>query len=359
MTTLATASQQLQQAMATINGVTDIHDNLKVNQPQLSIKVKSAAYSLGLTNSEIMDQVSSALYGARAQRIQRGLDELEVMVRYPEGERKYLSDIDNMTIHTPTGEAIPFHVVAETVYADGVSQIDRLDRYRAASVIAGVDKRIISSSEAINQLQAEAIPRLLQMYPGLKIELKGEAEQQSRSTSSLVNGLLVALLCIYILLAIPLSSYTKPLVIMSIIPYGVLGSILGHWIVGINIGILSLFGTIALTGVVVNDSLVLVAKYTELKAEGWATAEAIVEAGKTRLRAVLLTSLTTFAGLSPLIFDGSSQAQFLIPMAVSLGFGILFATFTILFALPIILNMQDAMNRIIGQMKYGKAFQTK
>jgi len=200
----------------------------------------------------------------------------------------------------------------------------------------------VSSGEVIEQLQANAIPALLQTYPDLEIELKGEASEQSKSTASLSQGFIVALLFIYGLLAIPLKSYTKPLVIMSIIPYGILGSILGHWFVGISIGILSLFGTIALCGVVVNDSLVLVAKFTELQHQGVKTAEAIVKAGKTRLRAILLTSLTTFAGLTPMLLDDSSQAQFLIPMAVSLGFGILFATFTTLYALPIILSFQDS-----------------
>ena len=350
MDTLATASRELQQAMAQIKGVKDIRDNLKVNQPQLDIKIKPAAYSLGLTNTQVMTQVSDALYGSQAQRIQRGNDEVKVMVRYPAEERKYLSDIDNLMIHTADGAVIPFHTVAETTYADSVSQIDRLNRYRAASVIAGVNKQIISSGEVIQQLQANTIPTLLQTYPDLKIELKGEASEQSKSTSSLSQGFMVALLLIYGLLAIPLKSYAKPLVIMSIIPYGILGSILGHWIVGVNIGILSLFGTIALCGVVVNDSLVLVAKYTELHNQGMKTNEAIIEAGKTRLRAILLTSLTTFAGLTPMLLDDSSQAQFLIPMAVSLGFGILFATFTTLFALPIILSFQGSLAAVYDRV---------
>lgn len=351
MNTLVTAAAELKQAMAEIEGVTDIHDNLKVHQPQLNIKIKPAAYSLGLTNTDIMQQVSTALYGAQAQRIQRGRDEVKVMVRYPAQERKYLSDIDNLMIHTADGAVIPFYVVAGTVYADSVSQIDRLDRYRAASVIGGVNKQQIASGEVIRQLQADAIPRLLQTYPDLKIELKGEASEQGKSTSSLSQGLVVAVLVIYALLAIPLRSYTKPIVIMSIIPYGILGSILGHWIVGINIGILSLFGTIALCGVVVNDSLVLVAKFTELQDEGMNTTQAIAEAGKTRLRAILLTSLTTFAGLTPMLLDDSSQAQFLIPMAVSLGFGILFATFTTLYALPIVLSFQDSAVDVVDRVK--------
>lgn len=351
MTTLATASNELKQAMAAIAGVTDIRDNLKVNQPQLNIKIKPAAYSLGLTNTDVMQQVSAALYGSQAQRIQRGTDEVKVMVRYPAEERKYLSDIDNLMIRADDGAVIPFYTLAETVYADSVSQIDRLDRYRAASVIAGVNKRQISSGEVIRELQEVAIPTLLQTYPDLKIELKGEAAEQSKTASSLSQGLIVAIMVIYALLAIPLRSYTKPLVIMSIIPYGILGSILGHWICGISIGILSMFGTIALCGVVVNDSLVLVSKFTELKDQGIKTAEAIVESGKTRLRAILLTSLTTFAGLTPMLLDDSSQAQFLIPMAVSLGFGILFATFTTLYALPIIISFQDSAVAVFDRMK--------
>ena len=343
MTTLAHASRELQQAMSAIEGVKDIRDNLKVNQPQLNIKIKPTAYSLGLTNTEVMTQVSAALFGSQAQRIQRGSDEVKVMVRYPAEERKYLSDIDNLMIRTADGAIIPFAVVAETDYTDSVSQIDRLNRFRAASVIAGVDKRTISSGDVIQQLQASTIPTLLQTYPDLDIELKGEASEQNKSAASLSQGFIVALLIIYGLLAIPLKSYSKPLVIMSIIPYGILGSILGHWIVGVSIGILSLFGTIALCGVVVNDSLVLVAKYSELQKQGMNNSEAIIEAGKTRLRAILLTSLTTFAGLTPMLLDDSSQAQFLIPMAVSLGFGILFATFTTLYALPIILSFQGTI----------------
>lgn len=359
MNTLATASRELQQVMAQIEGVKDIRDNLKVNQPQLNIKIKPAAYSLGLTNTEIMSQVSAALYGSQAQRIQRDNDEIKVMVRYPAAERKYLSDIDNLMIHTTDGAVIPFHVVAETTYTDSVSQIDRLNRLRAASVIAGVNKQLVSSGEVITRLQTDAIPTLLQTYPDLKIEFKGEASEQSKSTSSLSQGLVVALLFIYGLLAIPLKSYAKPLVIMSIIPYGVLGSILGHWIVGINIGILSLFGTIALCGVVVNDSLVLVAKFTELQSQGVKAAKAIVESGKTRFRAILLTSLTTFAGLTPMLLDDSSQAQFLIPMAVSLGFGILFATFTTLYALPIILSFQDSCVSVLDRVKQQAFAQTQ
>ncbi|MES9853037.1 MAG: efflux RND transporter permease subunit [Candidatus Thiodiazotropha sp. L084R] len=351
MTTLSAASTQLRQAMSQIEGVKDIRDNLKVNQPQLSIKVKPAAYSLGLTNSDVMEQVSTALYGSEAQKIQRGTDEVRVMVRYPAEERTYLSSIENLMIHTSDGSTIPFYVVAETSYINSVSQIDRLDRYRASSIITGVDKRLISSEEVVNILQADAIPTLLQSYPDLKIELKGEASEKSKSTDSLSQGFLVALLVIYGLLAIPLGSYTRPFVIMSIIPYGVLGSILGHWIVGINLGLLSLFGTIALCGVVVNDSLVLVTKFIELKDKGMETIKAIEEAGKTRLRAIVLTSLTTFAGLTPMLLDDSSQAQFLIPMAVSLGFGILFATFTTLYALPIILSFQDSVVSFTQRIK--------
>ncbi|OOV86078.1 efflux RND transporter permease subunit [Oceanospirillum linum] len=345
--TLSRAATDLKKSMTAISGVTDVRDNLSVNQPQLSIKIKPAAYSLGLTNTEIMSQLSSALYGAQAQRIQRGSDEVKVMVRYPAQERRYISDIDHMMIRTADGTEVPFNVVAETLFTEGISQIDRLDSYRAASVIAGVNKQVISSDAVVNQLQQEVITHLLKTYPGLKVEFKGEASERSKSTSSMSQGFIIGLLIIYGLLAIPLKSYTKPLVIMSVIPYGVLGSILGHWIIGINIGILSLFGTIALCGVVVNDSLVLVAKFTELKDRGQHGNPAIVEAGKTRLRAILLTSLTTFAGLTPMLLDDSSQAQFLIPMAVSLGFGILFATFTTLFALPIILSYQDSLSRLL------------
>ena len=351
LNTLKTASQDLQKAMQNINGVTDIRNNLKVNMPQINIKIKPAAYSLGLTNSDILGQVSDSLYGVQAQKVQRGSDEVKVMVRYPETERKYLSDIEQLMIHTDAGDAIPFNVVAQTVYTDSVSEINRLNGYRASSVISGVDKSIISSGEVVSQLQNGAISDLLKTYPDLKIELKGEASEQSKSTSSLSQGLMVAILVIYALLAIPLRSYSKPLVIMSIIPYGVLGSIIGHWICGVNIGILSLFGTLALCGVVVNDSLVLVAKFSELQDQGMNTSQAIIEAGRTRLRAILLTSLTTFAGLTPMLLDDSSQAQFLIPMAVSLGFGILFATFTTLYALPIILSFQDSFQKNIENIK--------
>ena len=343
MSTLSTAAKQLKHAMAKISGVTDIRDNLQLEQSQVNIRIKPAAYSLGLTNTSIMKQVAAALYGAQAQRIQRGRDEVKVMVRYPQEDRQYLSDIDDLNIHTDNGAVIPFSTVAQIDFTDGIAQINRLDGYRAASVISGVNKRLVSSGEVIKLLQQSTIPELLAKHDDLIITLKGEASEQSKSSSSLMQGIVIALLVIYGLLAIPLRSYAKPLVIMSIIPFGVLGSILGHWIVGIPINLLSLFGTIALCGVVVNDSLVLVAAFNQFKQQGLVTTEAIITAGKSRLRAIVLTSLTTFAGLTPLLLDESSQGQFLIPMAVSLGFGILFATFTTLYVLPIVLSFQDSV----------------
>ncbi|MBT6148165.1 MAG: efflux RND transporter permease subunit, partial [Gemmatimonadetes bacterium] len=273
-------------------------------------------------------------YGAEALRIQRGSDDARVMVRYPVDERRTLGDIEQMRIRTATGDEVPFAYVADVSLGYGYASIQRSDGQRIVTVTADIDDEVSNAEEINADLKARFLPRLIQDYPGLRYSFEGEQREQADSFASLGQGFAVALLAIYALLAIPFKSYTQPLVVMGAIPFGIIGAIWGHVLLGIDLAMLSMFGVVALSGVVVNDSLILLSFYNQLRAGGMAQDEAIVEAGRQRFRPIILTSATTFFALLPMILEKSVQAQFLIPMAVSLGFGILFATFIILLVVP-------------------------
>ena len=259
------------------------------------------------------------------------------MVRYPIDARSSIDTLRDMRVRSADGTTIPFSIVANTQYGQGLSKIDRYDGKRIVSVMGEIDKSVTSSDEVITKLQRDYFPKLLKKYPNITFNLSGETEQRQKSMKSLVRGFGISILLIYILLAIPLKSYVKPLFIMSVIPFGIIGALLGHFIVGIPVSILSIFGLLALSGVVVNDSLVLVHRIDELRPSFDSLEETIFEAGGQRFRAIILTSITTFVGLIPLLAETQVQAQFLKPMAVSLGFGVLFATLITLILLPMLL----------------------
>jgi multidrug efflux pump subunit AcrB len=293
--------------------------------------------------------VRYAFFGAEAQRIQRGRDDVRVMVRYPESERRNLASLDTMRIRTRDGAEVPFGNVAEVEIGRGFSTIRRVDRARAVNVTADVNKEEVD----VNQIIADIEPlleELTEKYPGVRYKYEGELREQRESFASLMYGAVFVLFSIYALLAIPFRSYIQPLIVMLIIPFSVVGAILGHMIMGMNLSIMSIMGILALAGVVVNDSLVLVDWINRRRREGMALAEAVRTSGAARFRPILLTSLTTFVGLLPLIFEKSTQAQFLIPMAVSLGFGILYATFLTLLLVPVAyLVLEDIVRLIRGK----------
>ncbi|CAA6803725.1 MAG: Acriflavin resistance protein [uncultured Thiotrichaceae bacterium] len=326
------------------DGLFDIKNSFEDGKTEVQLRVRPDAEQLGLDIQKLGTQVRNAIFGAQAQRIQRDQSEVKVMVRYPQEERYSLSDLQNLNIRTPGGAGIPLSEVADVDIGQGTSKISRVDRKRILNVTADLDKDKADAT-AINAEMNEWLTTLLKDYPGVRFDPEGEQREQREFGQSLQLGFGIALLMIYVLLAIPLQSYTQPLMVMIVIPFSIIGALGGHMIMGLDLSISSIMGLLALIGVVVNDSLVLVDYTNKRLQEGMKLIEAIRYAGGARFRPILLTSLTTFAGLTPLILEKSTQAQFLIPMAVSLGFGILFATFLTLFLIPsMYLILEDIKN---------------
>jgi multidrug efflux pump subunit AcrB len=345
---LRALAAEVRARLETYPGVFDITDSFEDGKQEIKLRIRPEAELLGITLENLARQVRHAFFGFEAQRIQRGREEVRVFVRYPEAERRSLDNLDTMRIRTPTGAEVPFADVASAEYGRGFAQIRRVDRNRTINVTADVNKET-ADIEAIKRDIAAFLSEAAPGYAGVSFSLEGEAREQRESFGSLGYGLMFVLFVIYALLAIPFRSYLQPLIIMSVIPFGAAGAMLGHMIMGMNLTIMSLMGMLALTGVVVNDSLVLVDYINRRRAQGMPLMEAVSTAGVARLRPVLLTSLTTFAGLTPLIFEKSTQAQFLIPMAVSLGFGILFATFITLLLVPLNYLVLEDLRRLAAK----------
>ena len=319
--------------------------------PPLQLDLLPEARNLGLTLNDLATQVRAAFYGAEAQRVARGKDDVRVMVRFPEAERKSISNLEDMYIRTPDGSEVPFYSVADFSIGRGYSAIDRRDGQRNVFVSADVDRSKVAPEEVSAAIRTTLIPAFQQRYPDIDIQLGGEQEERADALGGLALGSLLSLILIYTLLAIPLKSYVQPLIIMSVIPFGLIGAIGGHFFTGQSLSTLSLFGIVALTGVVVNDSLVLVDYVNKEAQKGVVVLDAAWAAGARRFRPIILTSLTTFAGLIPILLEKSLQAQFLIPMATSLGFGVIFATFITLLLVPalyLILSDIKWLARAIG-----------
>jgi len=341
------AGQTIKKAISEISGVSSIDDNFDSGQAQLKFTLTEQGLALGLTTQSLSRQVLQAFGGEVVQRYQRGKDEVKVRIRYPQAQRQTIDDVMNAQIRLNDGQTVPLTLVAKLHSEYQQNEITRISGLPAAFVSARVDKDIISSNELVQQLQKSVIPALESSYPDLKIHFAGEAEEQAETTNSMTRLFIMALAAIYILLAIPLRSYVQPVIIMMAIPFGLVGAIIGHWLNDMVLSVLSFNGIVALSGVVVNDSLLLVSRFNDLKKEKDKVLDAIVLACTGRLRAVLLTSITTYAGLMPLLGETSAQAQFIIPAAASLGYGILFATFITLILVPSLLMMhQDAINLV-------------
>ena len=315
-------------------GVFDIKDSYSDGKDQLNISILPEAENYGITNSSLATQVRQGFYGQDIQTIQRGRDEIKVNIRYPKGDRQKISNLENMFIRTPDGREIPFKLVGKIEESISSPSITRINRKRAINITADVDISKANSNEIVRNLQDNFLPDLLSQYPYVSYSLEGEQRQQNENLESLGNNYLLALILVYILLAIPFKSYIQPLVVMSAIPFGIIGAVVGHMLLGMNFTILSMIGIVALSGVVVNDSLVLVDFINRYHKKGKTIRDAAIESGQARFRPILLTSITTFVGLIPLLLEKSLQAQFLIPMAVSLGFGVLFSTFITLILVP-------------------------
>ena len=333
---LRDAATDLKARLETIAGVQDIKDTLDIGRPEIDIQLTPLGEAMGIDRRQLASEVRDAFYGREAQRVQRGRDEVKVMVRYPQEDRRRTEQLRGMRVRGRDGQSLPFELVATLEHRDGLARIDRRDGRRVVEVKAGVDETITSSEDALQQFQNGPLQAFQQAHPEVRVGFEGEAEQRAKSLRSLGLGFIAALFMIYALLAIPLKSYFKPLLIMSVIPFGIIGALLGHALVGRPVSLLSMFGIVALSGVVVNDSLVFICAVDQDRAEGLGLRAALVKAGGRRFRAILLTSVTTFVGLAPLLLETAVQAQFLIPMAISLAFGILFATPITLVLLPML-----------------------
>lgn len=338
--------EKVEERLQQYPGVFDITNTFQDGKQEIKLAIKPEAEHLGLTMTDLARQVRQAFYGQEAQRIPRGREDVRVMIRYPEDERRSLANLEMMRIRTPEGIEIPFSSVAEAQMGRGFSSIRRVNRNRTINIKADIDKKETNIA-GINEDLTQFLSRLTSQYPGVNWSFEGEAKEQRESFGSLYTGSIFVLFAIYAMMAIPFKSYLQPLIVMTVIPFGLVGAVLGHIIMGMNLSILSTFGMLALSGVVVNDSLVLVHYVNTHRKESMTLVDAVRTAGVARFRPIILTSLTTFAGLSPLILEKSTQAQFLIPMAVSLGFGILFATCITLILIPINYLILEDIKRVI------------
>jgi multidrug efflux pump subunit AcrB len=350
---LQLAAESLKEKIATYPGLYDIADSWQGGKQEVKLDILPTAEPLGLTLDDLATQVRQAFYGAEAQRIQRGRDDIRVMVRYPESERRSLGDLEEMRVRTPSGSEVPFYAVAQADRGQGFSTIRRADRQRVISVTSNLDPERANANQIVRELERTFLPGLLNSHPGLAYALEGEQREQQKTMQGLMQNYAFAMILIYILLAIPLRSYFQPLIIMAVIPFGLIGAIFGHVLLGIGFSMMSVFGVVALSGVVVNSSLVLVHYINTRRNRGLPLHEAVREAGVSRFRPIVLTSVTTFAGLAPLLLEQSMGAQFLIPMAASLGFGVIFATTISLFLVPcsyvILDDLISGARRLLGR----------
>ncbi len=336
MNVLQNAATDLSKQLADYNGLQDINDGFALGKEQIDFTLKPAARSLGLTETDLARQVRNAFYGSEAVRQQRGRDELRVFVRRPLEERQSEFALDTLLLRTPQGGEIPLSEAAVIKRGRAYTSIERQNGRRLVHVTADLDTKVTTANDVNRSLQADVLPRLVADYPGLTWTLGGEQSDQAESLGALGTGAMLAMIAMFGLMAIPLRSYIQPLIVMSAIPFGVVGAVLGHILMDYAISLMSVMGIVALSGVVVNDSLVLVDAINQYRRGGLSLRQAVVTGGVRRFRPILLTTLTTFFGLMPMILEKSTQARFLIPMAISLGFGILFVTVITLILVPVL-----------------------
>jgi multidrug efflux pump subunit AcrB len=336
---LREAATRVRAKLGEYPGVIDIADSFRSGKQELKLRILPSGEALGLTLNDLARQVRQAFYGEEAQRIQRGRDDVRVMVRYTEAERRSLGSLEGMRIRTPDGSEVPFAAVARADLGRGFSSIKRVDRQRVVNVTADVDRTKTTSNQVLANLGTGGLEEILRDYPGVSYRLEGEQREQSEAVEALLPLFVIALFLIYALLGVPLRSYIQPLVIMSVIPFALVGAIVGHLLMGAigivrGLSFMSALGFIAASGVVVNASLVLMHYVNQRLASGASIREAARDASLARFRPIVLSSLTTFAGLTPLMFNRSVQAQFMVPMAISLAYGVLFATLITLLVVP-------------------------
>ena len=342
---LREVAEEVRARLAEYPGVLDITDSFRGGKPELELSMKPSAEPLGLSLQNLGRQVRQAFFGEEAQRIQRGRDDVRVMVRYPLEERQSLGDVEYMRIRTPDGGQVPFATVADAELGRGFASIKRVDRRRAINVTAKVDQEITNENDVLTDFEARHMAGILAGHPNVDYTFEGIQQLQGEFQDGLQRAFMIAMFVIFTLMAIPFRSYLQPLIVMSAVPFGLIGAVLGHAIIGMEISFMSMMGMVAVTGVVVNDSLVLVHFVNRYAEENESLREAVIAAGMSRFRPILLTSLTTAIGVTPLMLETSIQAQFLVPMAVALASGILFATLITLVLVPsLYLILEDVRN---------------
>ena len=346
---ILSVSKQLQTDLQKIAGVRLVSDTYQVGKRELNIELLPQGEALGLSLGSVGRQIRQAYYGSLVQSFQRDSDEVEMYVRLPREARESLYSLNTMLINTPSGSRVPLSYVASIGEGRGAAQIDRYSRMRSIRVQAQIDKRATSPDSVLSKLNERSIPALRSRYPEIEISLAGQQEEQKEFMGSLQRTNLLALLAIFILLAIPLSSYIQPLIIMSAIPFGMIGAIAGHVILGYDLSMFSLIGVVALSGIVINDSLVMIDLINRMRANGSSVFDAVMQSGTRRFRAIMLTTLTTFLGLTPLLLEKSIQAKFLIPMAISVAFGVVFATIITLLIVPSLYMIVEDLRQISGK----------
>jgi multidrug efflux pump subunit AcrB len=349
---LTQASAMVKQFLATFAGVSDIADSFRAGKQEVQLSVRETALPLGLTQNDLARQVRQAFYGEEAQRIQRGRDDVRVMVRYPEAERRSLGSLEEMRIRTLDGVEVPFEAVAHAEISQGFATIRRTDRRRVVTVTADVDRSVTTPEVVIAKFE-EWTPEFRTAFPGVSYRFGGEQREQSDAAGGVIKGFGMALMVIYVLLAIPLRSYLQPFIIMSVIPFGAVGAVLGHLFLGWDVVFFSVLGIVALSGVVVNSSLVMVHAINAHRDRGLEFIEAVRGAAILRFRPIVLTTATTFIGLLPLMFETAVPAVPIVPMAISLGFGVLYASVMTLFLVPVGYVILDDLMRLRGRARPG------
>jgi multidrug efflux pump subunit AcrB len=352
MDKILTASEALMQQLRKFDGVYQIRSDFAPGKNEMRLRLKPEARVLGLTVDDLARQVYAGFYGDEALRLQRGRDDIRVKVRYSADERRRITDIENIRIRTPEGLEVPLLSVAEVQFSPGYSTITRTDGMRRVAVSADVDTSKANANEIFNELADHFFPQLERQYPGLLVAQKGEKKKMGESFASLKVGFPIAVIGIFIIVATIFRSYAQPFVILFTVPFGIIGAVVGHYLLGYDLSLMSIFGMVALTGVVVNDAIVLIERINENLALKMRFFDAIIHGGRRRFRAIILTSFSTVGGLAPMILETDLQAKFLIPMALALAAGVAFATVLTLVLIPSLLVILNDMRRLVYKLRH-------
>ncbi|NOR88409.1 MAG: MMPL family transporter, partial [Bacteroidales bacterium] len=338
---LKAAKSELKKYMMGNPQLKDVSDTDPAGIKEINVKLKENGLILGLSLQSVMSQVRAGFFGIQAQRFQRGQDEVKIWVRYTKDDRSSIKNLDDMWINTPSGSRVPFSEIASYEIIRGEVAINHLDGRREIQVFADLKSKKDSPTDILSNIRTEIIPELLSKYPSLSVSYEGQNREAQKTKDSLGKVGFIILMLIYVVIAFTFRSYSQPLLLIFMVPFSLIGIVLGHFLHGLPINILSWLGIIALIGIMVNDGLVLVGKFNGFLKDGLKYNDALIQAGISRFRAIFLTSLTTVAGLSPLLFETSRQAQFLKPMAISISYGIVVATFLTLLMLPLLLSLSN------------------